>query len=142
MDEKYLDRFFLAQRDIYPRALAEIKAGKKKSHWMWFIFPRLRGLGISPLSYAYGIAGIKEARGYLAHPILSGRLLEATTALLSLKENDPKAIFGAIDAQKLCASMTLFATVSDSPEPFVSVIDRFFGGMRDIETLKLIANKN
>ena len=136
-----LDRFLKAQKHTYPAALREIRAGRKESHWMWFIFPQMRGLGRSDMAYIYGIADRAEAEAYLAHPVLSARLREITEALLSLEESDPNAIFGGIDAMKLRSSMTLFAAVSEDNSVFHRTLAKFFSGRMDQKTLELLEEK-
>ena len=138
MDLNSLDRFVKAQENTYIAALKEIQSGKKRTHWMWFIFPQLRGLGESKMSYTYGIIGIEEARAYLAHPVLSQRLTEITQALLAHKGKSPTAIFGYIDDLKLQSCMTLFASVSEPNSVFHQVLDAFFDGKQDLETLRRI----
>ncbi len=133
-----LDRFLEAQEHTYPAALREIRAGQKESHWMWFIFPQMRGLGMSDMAYIYGISGRSEAEAYLAHPVLSARLYEITEALLALDESNPNIIFGGIDAVKLRSSMTLFAAVSEDGSVFHQALDKFFGGKADQRTLELL----
>ena len=133
-----MDRFLIAQEYTYPIALNEIKCGKKCSHWMWFIFPQLRGLGTSAMAYKYGIAGLEEAKAYLAHPILSERLYEICYALLKHKDKTAYSIFGDIDAMKLCSSMTLFSIATENHPVFDEVLNCFFDGMPDEKTVKLI----
>ena len=138
MDINSLDRFIEAQKHLYAIALEEIKRGEKRSHWMWFIFPQMRGLGKSNLSHAFGISGLDEARAYLAHPVLSARLVEICEALLSQKKKKPEDIFGYTDAVKLCSSMTLFALVSEDGSVFHKVLKRFYHGQIDARTLELV----
>ena len=138
MDLNSLDRFVKAQENTYIAALKEIQSGKKRTHWMWFIFPQLRGLGESKMSYAYGIGGVEEAKAYLAHPILSQRLIEITQALLVHKGKSPTSIFGYIDDLKLQSCMTLFAAISEPNSVFHQVLDAFFDGEQDQETLRRI----
>ena len=126
---------------MYPIALKEIQNGEKESHWMWYIFPQLRGLGRSQMAYAYGINGIEEAKAYLAHPVLSARLIEITEALLTYKGKDIYDIMGDIDDMKLHSSMTLFALISEDGSVFHQVLDCFFDGEMDEYTIKHI-NKN
>lgn len=133
-----LDRFINAQERTYEVALAEIKNGQKKTHWMWYIFPQLRGLGFSQMAYTYGIVDLNEAKEYLAHPILSERLIKITKALLDLNENDPEVILGDIDALKLKSSMTLFSLASEEGSVFYKTLEKFFEGSLDRETLKLL----
>ena len=138
MDLHSLDRFLKAQEHKYETALGEIQNGKKRTHWMWYIFPQLRGLGQSDMSYTYGIDGLEEARAYLEHPVLSTRLVEITEALLEHKDKDAYEIFGDIDETKLHSCMTLFAIASDGEPLFQEVLDCFFDGEMDEPTLNLI----
>lgn len=137
MDINSLDRFLEAQERMYETALKEIKNGEKESHWMWYIFPQLRGLGKSRMAYAYGINGIEEAKAYLAHPVLSARLIEITEALLEHKDQDVEDILGDIDAMKLRSSMTLFALISEEVSTFQRVLDCFYDSKMDEQTIKL-----
>ena len=137
MDINSLDRFLEAQERMYEIALKEIKNGEKESHWMWYIFPQLRGLGRSQMAYAYGINGIEEAKAYLAHPVLSARLNEICEALLEHKGEDIEDILGDIDAMKLCSSMTLFGLVSENGSVFHQVLYCFYDGNMDERTIKL-----
>lgn len=136
MDINSLDRFLEAQERMYETALKEIKNGEKESHWMWYIFPQLRGLGRSQMAYAYGINGLKEAKAYLDHPVLSARLIEISEALLELKDQDIEDILGDIDAMKLRSSMTLFALISKDGSVFHQVLDCFYNGNIDEQTIK------
>ncbi len=134
-----LARFVAAQDDTYPTALAELRAGRKRTHWMWFVLPQLAGLGRSETARYYGIAGIDEARAYLADAVLGPRLVECAQALTALPGDDPVAVLGAVDAQKLRSSMTLFARVAERDDhraAFVAVLDRYFGGAEDEETVR------
>ena len=140
MDINSLDRFLEAQEHMYPIALKEIQNGEKESHWIWYIFPQLRGLGKSQMAYAYGINGIDEAKAYLAHPVLSARLIEISEALREHKEHDPEDILGDIDVIKLRSSMTLFAYISEDGSVFHQVIDSFYDGKMDKFTLELVSN--
>jgi len=134
-----LDRFVIAQRGTYDRALAEVRAGRKSSHWMWFVFPQLAGLGRSETSRAYAIADLAEARAYLEHPVLGPRLREITGALLALpKTATAEAVFGSIDAVKLRSSMTLFARAAPDERVFPAVLERFFDGSPDPRTDALL----
>jgi uncharacterized protein (DUF1810 family) len=117
-------RFLGAQSGMYETALAEIVAGEKRTHWMWFVFPQLEGLGSSPHARRYAISGLAEAREYLAHPVLGPRLAESAQAVL---KNDHQ-IFGFPDDLKLRSSMTLFAAAADDPGPYQAVLDRFYDG--------------
>ena len=134
-----LERFIKAQNNTYEEALNEIKAGRKRSHWIWFIFPQIKGLGFSHMSQLYGIENIDEAREYLANPVLGTRLVEISEALLNLQENDPAVVMGGSpDDMKLQSSMTLFAAVSDDNSVFHRVLDKFFDGKKDTKTLELL----
>ena len=133
-----LSRFVAAQQDTYPRALAELRAGEKRSHWMWFIFPQIAGLGRSDLARRYAIRDLAEARAYLAHPVLGPRLRECMAAVLAhAGVRTAEAIFGSIDAVKLRSSMTLFEAAGDE-HACADVLNAFFSGARDAETLHLI----
>ena len=133
-----LERFFPYHTNDYPTALREIKAGRKMSHWIWYIFPQLRGLGKNPNSYEFGIEDADEARRYLSHPVLGPDLLEITEALLSLDENDPVKVMGGIEAMKLRSCMTLFASLSERGSVFHKVLDKFYGGEMDDLTLSML----
>lgn len=132
-----LARFVDAQANSYATALSEIRAGAKRSHWMWFIFPQLRGLGLSPTAHYYGIASIEEARAYLVHPILGARYRECVEALQQLRTSDAVAVFGAVDAMKLRSSLTLFEAAIPSPL-FTEALDRWFPGERDPATRQML----
>jgi uncharacterized protein (DUF1810 family) len=136
-----LQRFVTAQDtgSTYERALGEMRSGRKASHWMWFVFPQLRGLGHSPTAQFYGIDGIDEARAYLDHPVLGPRLLDCVEAVAATQGRAAVEIFGTIDALKLRSSMTLFARAATDPAPFTAVIDRFFDGAHDPRTDELLA---
>ena len=138
MDINSLDRFLEAQERMYETALKEIKNGEKESHWMWYIFPQLRGLGRSQMAYVYGINGLEEAKAYLAHPVLSARLIEICEALLEHKNEDIEDILGDIDSMKLRSSMTLFALISEKNSIFFQVLECFYDGKMNGYTLKLI----
>ncbi len=133
-----LDRFVEAQERVYPDVLAELRSGAKRSHWMWFIFPQVEGLGQSPTSRFYSIKSLEEARQYLAHPILGARLLECSRVLLSLEGRTAHEIFGAPDDMKLRSCMTLFGSVAGSDKTFAAVLDKYFDGKRDPRTLELL----
>ena len=137
MNINSLERFLEAQEHKYDIALKEIRAGKKRTHWMWYIFPQLRGLGRSQMAYAYGFNGLEEAKAYLDHPVLSARLIEISEALLEHKDQDIEDILGDIDAMKLCSSMTLFALISEDDSVFQRVLDYFYDGEIDKLTIKL-----
>lgn len=138
MNINSLDRFIQAQEYTYPIALIEIQNGKKQSHWMWFIFPQLRGLAHSQKSHVYGISGLDEAIAYLNHPVLSERLYELCSALLEHKDKSALEIFGDIDEKKLKSSMTLFALTSEDYTIFDQVLEQFFNGKMDELTVRLI----
>ena len=138
MDINSLDRFLEAQETMYEKALKEIKKGKKKSHWMWYIFPQLRGLGRSHMAFTYGINGLEEAKAYLDHPVLSARLIEITEALLQHKGKYIEDIMGDIDDLKLRSSMTLFASISKDGSVFHQVLDCFYSSKLDGKTLDLV----
>jgi uncharacterized protein (DUF1810 family) len=135
-----LERFVGAQDDggTYEAALAELRSGRKRSHWMWFVFPQVAGLGSSPLAQRFAISGLEEARAYLAHPVLGPRLVEAARVLTGLPGGDPVAVFGSVDALKLRSSMTLFAHAADGEPVFAEVLARFYGGAEDEATLSRI----
>lgn len=131
-----LDRFILAQEESYPRALEEIKNGMKETHWMWYIFPQIVGLGRSSTAEYYAIKDLDEAREYLEDEVLGARLKEITNELLKLETNTPTLVFGAVDALKLNSSMTLFDYVSDS-SIFSEVIDKYYDGHKDELTIAI-----
>ena len=139
-DPYRLQRFVAAQDDgeMYERALSELRAGRKASHWMWFVFPQIAGLGHSPTAVAYAIASLAEARAYLADPLLGPRLLECTRALMHAKGSTAEEILGTVDAIKLRSSMTLFARAAPSEPLFRQVLDRYFYGVADEETEQLL----
>jgi uncharacterized protein (DUF1810 family) len=133
-----LERFVDAQKGVYEHALAEIRAGAKRSHWMWFIFPQLEGLGFSPTSRKYAIHDPEEARAYLAHPVLGPRLTECVEATLALPGNSAATVFGSPDDWKLRSSATLFALVSPPRSVFHRLLDKYFAGRQDPKTLQLL----
>jgi uncharacterized protein (DUF1810 family) len=133
-DPHDLQRFVDAQAHTYDQALAELRAGEKRTHWMWFVFPQIAGLGSSGMAQRFAISGLEEARAYLSHPTLGRRLVECARALTDLDTADARQVFGPIDAQKLRSSMTLFA-LADPDEPvFRQVLDHYFGGELDEAT--------
>ncbi|WP_026898864.1 DUF1810 domain-containing protein [Daejeonella oryzae] len=137
-----LSRFLIAQENTYATALKEIKNAEKKSHWMWFIFPQIKGLGTTEMSVKYSINNISEAESYLNHPILGQRLNEITGELLKLKGKSAAEIFGSPDYKKLKSCMTLFSIVSGEPNIFNKVLDQYYNGEKDEKTLAIIsANK-
>ena len=134
MDDNFLlQRFVDAQDrgDTYQEALRELRDGRKRGHWMWFIFPQVAGLGRSPTAQHFAISGQPEAEAYLAHPVLGARLIECATALTELSGTDAVAVFGPVDAQKLQSSMTLFARADPEQPVFRGVLDQYFGGSLD-----------
>ena len=138
MPDYDLNRFIEAQKFSYNHALAEIQAGRKRTHWMWYIFPQLKVLGRSSTALHYGIAGIDEAKAYMAEPYLRENLINITKALLALDENNPSLVIGYPDDLKLRSCMTLFEiATSDVPE-FGMVLDKFYGGMRDKMTVDFL----
>jgi uncharacterized protein (DUF1810 family) len=136
-----LQRFVSAQEAIYPDVLAELHDGRKRTHWMWFIFPQIHGLGYSPTSKHYAIKSGEEARDYLNHPVLGKRLIECAEAILSVQGRSASAIFGSPDDMKLKSSMTLFDAVSPPGSIFARVLDRYFQGQRDRKTLDTLGGK-
>ena len=134
-----LDRFVDAQARTYDRALGELRAGRKISHWMWWIFPQVAGLGMSPTSQAYAVADLAEARAYLDHPVLGPRLLGCCRALLDLQDVRAERVLGSVDAMKLRSSMTLFAHADPAETTFQAVLDRYYDGAEDERTVALLA---
>jgi uncharacterized protein (DUF1810 family) len=129
-----LERFVVAQQGVYESVLRELRAGRKTSHWIWFIFPQLAGLGRSEMSRFYGIKSIDEARAFLAHPILGPRLLECVSAVLGTSGVTADQIFGSLDAMKVRSSMTLFHRAAPDEPLFGQVLERFYGGVPDEST--------
>ncbi len=137
MTERFdLERFVAAQAGVYPAALAELRAGEKRSHWMWFVFPQIAGLGRSAMAAAYAIGSIEEARAYLAHPVLGPRYLECVEALLTHRGRSAEAIMGTVDAMKLRSSLTLFAAAGGGTS-VEQALRAFFGGP-DVATVRLL----
>ena len=136
MDAPGLARFVAAQDagGTFETALGELRQGRKRTHWMWFVFPQLTGLGRSEMAQRYGIDGLEQARAYVRSPVLGPRLVACARALLELGTSDPEAVLGPVDAQKLRSSMTLFAAADPDEPVFAQVLDRFFGGQRDEAT--------
>jgi len=134
-----LERFVTAQAPVFDTALGELRAGRKRSHWMWFVFPQLRGLGHSPTATFFGIVSLEEARAYLGHPVLGARLHLAATAVLEAGEPSLHALFGSPDDMKFHSSMTLFALASEKERtPFSAALERWFDGRMDEATLALL----
>lgn len=134
-----LQRFVDAQRDVYATALAELRAGRKRSHWMWFIFPQIAGLGHSEMARRYAIRDADEAAAYLAHPVLGPRLRECASAVAMHDDRDVGAIFGYPDDLKFHSCMTLFADVAPDEAIFQACLDRFFDGAPDPATIERLA---
>jgi uncharacterized protein (DUF1810 family) len=135
-----LERFVAAQdaHGTYARALGELRSGAKRSHWMWFVFPQIAGLGSSPMAQRYAIRSLEEAAAYLAHPVLGARLRECVAVLNSLPTTDAEAVLGGIDALKLRSSLTLFLRAAPGEEAFERALAKFFGGVPDQRTLDLL----
>lgn len=136
-----ISRFIKAHQSDYRRALSEIKNGKKVSHWMWYIFPQIKGLGRSSISEYYGIQDLNEAKAYLADPILGKHLIEICEALLSLDTNDAAEVMGRPDDRKLKSSMTLFDAATESLNVFQMVLDKYYQGKKDYRTLRMLGIK-
>jgi len=137
-DPHDLQRFLDAQAPVYAAAKRELAAGAKRSHWMWFIFPQIEGLGLSPTSRFYALRSLDEARAYFAHPVLGARLRECVQLTMAVNGRDARQIFGAIDALKLRSSLTLFSHAASEEAMFAAALDRFFAGEPDAETLARI----
>ena len=139
-DELSMQRFVWAQdrEDAYQHAIAELRSGRKTSHWMWFVFPQIAGLGRSEMAQRYAISSIEEARIYVSHPTLGPRLRECAVALLESEHRTSEEILGEMDAMKLRSSMTLFALAVPDEESFRAVLDRHFAGTADDATLELL----
>lgn len=137
--EDAFQHFLDAQQSVYENVLSELKQGKKLSHWMWFIFPQLSGLGFSAMSRRYSLASVEEADAYLSHPVLGGRLKECCRLLLASGESNPVSILGEVDALKLHSSMTLFHLAAPDCREFSDVLEIFCSGEKDQGTLELIA---
>lgn len=133
-----LQRFLDAQQRDYATALAEIRAGRKRSHWMWYIFPQMQGLGFSETARFYAIQSRQEAEAYVQHPVLGARLQEISNALLTLESTNVTRIMGNSDDVKLKSSMTLFGALEDADPVFQRVLDKFFGGTPDTKTLQIL----
>jgi len=143
-DRYHLDRFVTAQDPVWDRVRAELRRGRKSSHWMWFVFPQVAGLGSSPTARAYALSGLDEARAYLAHPVLGPRLREAAQLAAAVPTGTAAEVFGYPDDLKLRSSVTLFARAADTAEDdaaaavFTAVLDRYFDGEPDPRTLDLL----
>ncbi len=136
-----LERFVTAQDAVYEDVLTELTAGHKLSHWMWFVFPQIAGLGSSPVSQFYAIRSVAEARAYLAHPVLGSRLRECARLVLATRNRTAEDIFGWIDAKKLRSSMTLFRRAAPEEPLFAEVLDRYYGGVADERTDELLGEE-
>jgi len=135
-----LKRFTDAQQNTYAAAFSEIQQGRKKSHWMWFIFPQIAGLGFSETSRYYGIKDLEEAAEFLKHPVLGSRLISISRELLKLKTNDAHQVFGSPDDLKLRSSMTLFSSLENADPVFKMVLEKFFNGKMDAKTVHIISS--
>lgn len=133
-----LKRFLDAQEGIYPRALSEIKGGRKRSHWMWFVFPQIAGLGRSEMNVRYAIKNVDEARAYLEHPVLGERLREISRAVMEVEGKTAYQIFGSPDDMKLRSSMTLFERAAEPGSVFAEVLEKYFDGERDERTIGIL----
>lgn len=139
--ENNLKRFIDAQEADYEIALSEVKNGRKQSHWIWYIFPQIQGLGYSATSKFYAIENLNEAKEFLKHPILGSRLVNICNELLQLKSNDASKIFGSPDDIKLKSSMTLFSSVTDTNPVFTAVLEKFFNGIKDNQTFRMLGKQ-
>ena len=137
-----LERFIKAQEGIYDTALSELQAGRKRSHWMWFIFPQIDGLARSSTAGYFAIKSVDEAKAYLEHPVLGPRRQECTRTLLSLNGKSASDVFGYPDDLKFCSSMTLFDLAAPGNDLFADALDKYFAGERDQKTLSLLHGKN
>jgi uncharacterized protein (DUF1810 family) len=133
-----LDRFVEAQSSAYDTAIGELRSGRKRSHWIWYVLPQVRGLGASQLSTKYGLQSLAEAQAYLAHPVLGSRLRECVRTLNALPGNDAVAVLGGIDALKLRSCLTVFAQASEKESLFREALDKYFSGEPDEATLSLL----
>ena len=134
----HLQRFTDAQEGVYQRALKEIKNGRKQSHWMWFIFPQVAGLGFSETTKFYAIKDRSEAGLYMQHPVLGARLIEISQAVLDIEGKTASQIFGSPDDLKLKSSMTLFSALPDAHPVFESVINKYYSGVKDLRTMEIV----
>jgi uncharacterized protein (DUF1810 family) len=142
MDDPHgLQRFVEAQAGVYDQALAELKGGRKASHWMWFVFPQVAGLGFSPMAQRYAIGSLEEARAYLAHPLLGPRLRDATAAVNAVTGRTAYEIFGSPDDLKFRSAITLFREAAPEAPAFQAALDRYFAGAADARTLEILAGQ-
>jgi len=138
-----LERFVAAQEPVWARVSAELSAGAKLTHWMWFVFPQIAGLGHSPTAVHYALPSLAAAEAYLAHPVLGERLVEAVQLMLRHRDTPAETILGGIDAMKFRSCLTLFEAVADSAPVFADALETFYGGKRDNRTLDIISkNEN
>jgi uncharacterized protein (DUF1810 family) len=137
-DPFHLERFVSEQSAVYSQVLAELRGGRKRSHWIWFIFPQMKGLGRSEMAQYFGVGSLDEARAYLAHPVLGPHLIECTQLVNAIEGSTIDEIFGFPDNLKFRSSMTLFAEAANDNSPFVRPLDKFFAGERDTVTLDLL----
>lgn len=142
MNQQDLTRFLTAQERVYETALSEIKSGRKRSHWMWYIFPQIAGLGYSETSKRYAVKDQAEAEAYLQHPLLGSRLIEISKALQELEDNHATRIFGSPDDMKLKSSMTLFSILPGADPVFSQILAKYFNGIPDWVTLNLLKKPN
>lgn len=136
-----LKKFVTAQQRDYDTALSEIRSGRKRSHWMWYIFPQIQGLGFSSTAQFYGIRDLEEAKDFLEHPYLGKNLIEISSALLDLYGSNPTAVMGYPDDLKLCSCMTLFEAADPTIEVFGKVLDKYYNGHRDDATLRILSGR-
>lgn len=134
-----LQRFLDAQDPVYGNVLDELRAGRKRSHWMWFVFPQIRGLGSSPTAQRYGIASLAEARAYLDHPVLGPRLRQCVALVNAIEGGSAEQVFGWPDNLKLRSSVTLFAHATDDNGDFLALLDKYYGGEQDPLTLERLS---
>lgn len=134
----HLERFVEAQESIFADVLAELRRGRKESHWMWFVFPQIDGLGASPTARRFALRSLKEARAYLDHPILGPRLRQCCDILHGLQGRSAEQIFGYPDVMKLRSSLTLFCRAAENPGPFEALLEKYYGGEEDPHTLALL----
>lgn len=137
-DPFHLQRFVASQAKVYPAVLLELQAGQKRSHWMWFIFPQVDGLGMSETTHFYAIKSRAEAIAYLEHPLLGARLRECIAILLRFRNRSAYEIFGSPDDLKLQSCLTLFASVAEDAAPFKQALEMFYGGQPDVRTLEIL----
>ncbi|NWL02548.1 DUF1810 domain-containing protein [Flavobacterium collinsii] len=140
--EDGIERFIRAQQDAYPRALEEIRSGRKQSHWMWFVFPQIRGLGFTDYNVYFGLKDLDEAREYLNDPVLGKRLVEISQAVLRLNGKTALEIFGKPDQRKLRSCMTLFSRIADADPVFEKVLQKYYGGILDEKTISILGTQN